>query len=89
MTQVVLTTHTPIRAAHYFVVAHCSGCIARYTKIREFDTTVFVRKDVGPLDIPMYHTLVVKIHEPFEYLSDVHPDQSLRELSEPLAYVVE
>ena len=85
-----MQVRTPIWAPNDLVLPNPGSCrITGDAKVSQLDTTILVREDVGALDVAVYDTLVMEVHEPFEDLRDVHPDKRLRELAKLLADVVE
>jgi hypothetical protein len=63
--------------------------VARDAEVGELDGAVLVGEDVGALDVAVDDTLIVKVHEAFENLGDVHRNEALGELAEALGDVVE
>ena len=61
----VLRVRTPIWAPHNGIVSDRTSCRARYTEIRQFDTSVLVRQDVGSLYVAVDDTLIVQVHQAF------------------------
>ena len=80
---------TPIWAPNDLVLPNPGSCrITGDAKVSQLDTTVLVREYVGALDVAVYDTLVMEVHEAFQHLGDVYADQGFWELAETLAYVV-
>ena len=56
---------TPVGTANYGIVTDraCGGAACN-SEVGQFDASVLVRQNVRTLDIPVYHALVMKVHEP-------------------------
>ena len=74
-------TPTPVWAPHHSSISGAPR-LRSHSEISELDGTIFIREDIGTLDVSMDHTLVVQIEQPFEHLGDVHGNQVFGELSE-------